>query len=1147
MNLWNQSRRQDERSRRALTRARGPSRKRRFQLESLEERTVLSTFTVAEFFSAGVPVVSETVGNVTTNFVNPASPFVLNTAGAGDTVNILNTSARVPITVNGVANDTVNVGNVGHVQGIVAAVNVQNSHGLTTLNVDDSADGTARAVTLNTFASTDANWGSITGLAPSAINYKYFNTSGVSVTTGTAADTLNVLATGVPTSLSTSDSGDTINVGNAGSVQGILGALSIQNPISVSTLNVNDLAEATARTVTLSTFASGGANWGSITGLAPSEIDYKYSDTFGVNITTGSAADIVNVLGTGVPTSLSTSNGHDTVNVGNAGKIQDILGILSIQNPHSTDAINVSDSVDLTVRTVTLGPSALAGPNWGAITGLAPAEIDYRYSSTSGINILTSGGDTVNVLATGVATTLSSGFGYDVVNVGNAGSVQGILGTLSIINPESFATLSIDDSADIVARTLSLSTLASGGGNWGTITGLAPAAIDYRYSAFDNVIITTGQGNDIANVLATGNNVAAGGLTTSFISAGGLDTVNVGNAGSVQGILGPLHIENPPNMTTVNVNDSADATARTMTQSTITFTPGGLLWGSITGLAPAAIDYRYVDTSSVNVTTGSGNDVVNILSTGPKFNLSSSSGQDTINVGNASSVGSIGAVNIQNIHGSDTIIVNDSADTVARTVTLSTFVSGGANWGSITGLAPGAIDYRYAGRGAVNITTGSGNDTVNVHGTGTVTTLSSSGGNDTVNVGNAGSVQGILGDLTIQNPGDVASIHVDDSADTVARTVTLNLTVSSGITWDTITGLAPRVIRYNNQFDASASVTTGSGNDTVNVLTTDTPIDLNTSGGNDTVNVGNAGHTQGINQNLTILNPHGHDTINVNDSADTNNGLVAIETNGSGLGAIVGISPSFIEFSLAGTSSVNVTTGSGNDSVEVDETGVPINLSSSGGQDSIVVGFFNDNVQDILAPLTIQNAHGRDTIIVNDSADTTARTATLSTFASGGVNWGSITGLAPAAIDYRYNETASVAIETGLGNDTLNVHGTGVLTTLISFGGHDTVNVGNAGSVQGILGTLDILNSSGLTTLNIDDSADTMVRTARLSTIASGGALNTGSITGLAPAAIDFRYGSTSSPVNITTSAGLVSWIVATDARASVTGVVVKDNGLQIN
>ena len=177
----------------------------------------------------------------------------------------------------------------------------------------------------------------------------------------------------------------------------------------------------------------------------------------------------------------------------------------------------------------------------------------------------------------------------------------------------------------------------------------------------------------------------------------------------------------------------------------------------------------------------------------------------------------------------------------------------------------------------MNIITGSGNDTVNVRGTGvpTITTLSSAGGNDTVNVGNAGSVQGILGTLTIQNPGDLASVNVDDSADTVARTVTLNTVVSGGVNWDTITGLAPGVIRYNNQFDAHASVTTGSGNDTVNVLATDTAIDLGTSGGNDTVNVGNAGIVQGIIETLTIRNPHGKDTINVNDSADTTGGLVA--------------------------------------------------------------------------------------------------------------------------------------------------------------------------------------------------------------------------------------------------------------------------------
>ena len=242
---------------------------------------------------------------------------------------------------------------------------------------------------------------------------------------------------------------------------------------------------------------------------------------------------------------------------------------------------------------------------------------------------------------------------------------------------------------------------------------------------------------------------------------------------------------------------------------------------------------------------------------------------------------------------------------------------------------------------------------------------------------------------------------------------------------------------------------------------------------------------------------------------------------------------------------MNVTTGSGNDSVEVFATGVPTNLSTSGGQDTIDVSL-DGSVQGIRGTLTIQNPPSLDTIIVSDALDTVARTATLSTFVSGGANLGSITGLAPAAIDFKYADTASVSITTGSGNDTVNVHATGVTTNLSSFGGHDTVNVGNAGSLQGILGALNIQNPPNLTTLNINDSADATARTATLSTFASGGA-NCGSITGLAPAAINFKYADTSGPVNISTAVGRVSWVVFTDALASVTGIVVKDDGTQIN
>ena len=229
------------------------------------------------------------------------------------------------------------------------------------------------------------------------------------------------------------------------------------------------------------------------------------------------------------------------------------------------------------------------------------------------------------MLATGVPTSLSTGFGHDTVNVGNAGSVQGILGALTIQNPESFTTLNVNDSADTAARTVTLGTFVSGGASWGSITGLAPAAINYKYADTSSINITTGTGNDTVNVLATGNNVLPGGLATSLSSGGGHDTINVGNAGSVQGILGTLSIQNPPNVDTVNVNDSADATARTVDFST--FALDGFLWDSITGLAPGAINYKDADTIAANVTTGTGNDTVNVLAIGVATNLSNSGGQ----------------------------------------------------------------------------------------------------------------------------------------------------------------------------------------------------------------------------------------------------------------------------------------------------------------------------------------------------------------------------------------------------------------------------------------------------------------------------------------------------------------------------------------
>jgi hypothetical protein len=118
-----------------------------------------------------------------------------------------------------------------------------------------------------------------------------------------------------------------------------------------------------------------------------------------------------------------------------------------------------------------------------------------------------------------------------------------------------------------------------------------------------------------------------------------------------------------------------------------------------------------------------------------------------------------------------------------------------------------------------------------------------------------------------------------------------------------------------------------------------------------------------------------------------------------------------------------------------------------------------------------------------------------------------------------------------------------------SGGGSDTVNVGNGGSVQGILGALYVENTPGSTMLNINDSADTARRRCTLSSMTPGFDSDSpwGSITGLAPASINFEWADVHGPVNISTAPGLVSWTVTNNALANVVGVVVKDNGNQIN
>ena len=89
--------------------------------------------------------------------------------------------------------------------------------------------------------------------------------------------------------------------------------------------------------------------------------------------------------------------------------------------------------------------------------------------------------------------------------------------------------------------------------------------------------------------------------------------------------------------------------------------------------------------------------------------------------------------------------------------------------------------------------------------------------------------------------------------------------------------------------------------------------------------------------------------------------------------------------------------------------------------DTVNMGNTSTGVQSLTAAVTIGSATGKVALAVDDSADTTGRTAVL----RAAVGVGSLTGLAPSAIRYSIAEMAAVSIGAGSGSDTLTVDLTG--------------------------------------------------------------------------------------------------------------------------
>jgi hypothetical protein len=435
------------------------------------------------------------------------------------TVNILHSLPSAPVHVYGAGQATVNIGNgdMNHLRGISGAIDVENTTGFNTITINDSLapertlhSHTVNLVSVNLRTILNGSPGlsgqlaedTFDGLIDVPITWKYADTSRVTIL-GPPVDgvTWNVLGSGAATQI-VAKGADTFNIGNAGSVQGILGELDIEDPPSLSTINIDDSADNHARAVTMSTLASnpidfGGDqtdDWGQIIGLAPGNIRFEYGDTSSITVKTSSAlGNVINVQGTEVTTNLVTA-GFNTVNVGNAGNLADIDATLNIENPSNRNNLTIDDSADPTARTATLSN---VGPNpndsdhdsndWGQVSGLSPGVINYEYADTADITLGVGNAATVNVQAAENNGTLTlKAVGPTAVNVGSAGSTQGVTAFLTLSGPAGAFTLTVDDSADPTARTVTATNSA--------LTGMTRFPINFAAGQGAAITLVPGAG-----------------------------------------------------------------------------------------------------------------------------------------------------------------------------------------------------------------------------------------------------------------------------------------------------------------------------------------------------------------------------------------------------------------------------------------------------------------------------------------------------------------------------------------------------------------------------------------------------------------------------------------------------------------------------
>ncbi len=741
---------------------------------------------------------------------------------------------------------------------------------------------------------------------------------------------------------------------------------------------------------------------------------------------------------------------------------------------------------------------------------------DITLTETEGamrVGTITGGGDVV-------LTVLPNDASGDDLLMSNGSAINSTGGVVVLL---------VADNVTIpVGSTINASGYVVINGDYGKNAGVTGSIISISGQIFAPIArINGGPDDDVISL----TNVTTGTVTT-VTTGGGVNTVNIGsipppspNKGVLNNIQGPLTIKG-------NGSDTlnADATGNTAAKT------GTLTATTLTGLSMGASGITYGGIANLNIDLGSGGNTFLISNTAANTStfLNSGKGADTVNVNattgsttvntgggtnkNTVNVGSLeptaggfigpikGALDvIGNVH--DTMNVDDTGSTIAKTGTLTGT--------TLTGLNMGPDGITYGGLSTLNISLGSGVNTFTVANTavGTTTTLNSGTGKDTVDI------------TTTSSP---LTVNTQAGADTV-----------------NVRGIG-----------AVAMINADSGNDTINV-SSDAPT--------------NTGTLSGITAVLTVDGGTGNTTTNVNDTGDatpSTSTLTATTLKSTAFGAGGSLSYSSLgalnislgsggnTFNITNTAvgtTTTVNSGMGSDTINVQATGGPTTVNTGGGtnQNTVNVGstvpVLGGFVGQIKGALTV-TGNGFDTLNVDDTGSTVAKTGTLTATALTGLNMGPdgivYSGLVNLNINlgsggntFLIADTAagtSTFLNSGNGVDTVNVQATTGPTTVNTGSDtkQNTINVGSlepasGGKVNFIQGPLTIVGN-GADTMNVDDTGATAGKTATLTaTTLTGMSMGASGITYSGLAALNVDLGEAADLVNVkSTASGTTSTFV---------------------